>query len=70
MVQGLLRAKNIGGTAARDFVNKKIVTNEVGFYEALPKKKLKTFESASLKRSVVAVGKEEILKSDRKVLLD
>ena len=67
VVQGLLGAKDIGETAARDFINKRIVTNEVGFYEALPKKRLKTFESASMKRSVMVAGKEEILKADRDI---
>ena len=57
IVQGLLGAKDIGETAARDFINKSIVTNEVGFYEALPKKRLKTFESARMKRSVIVAGK-------------
>ena len=62
IVQGLLGAKDIGETAARDFINKRIVTNEVGFYEALPKERLKTFEFASMKRSVMVAGKEEILR--------
>ena len=69
--QGLLGAKDIGETAARDFINKRIVTSEVGFYEALPKKRLKTFKSASMKRSVMVAGKEELLKAFLKdILLD
>ena len=39
----------------------------MGLYEALPKKRLKTFKSASMKRSVVVAGKEEILKADRNI---
>ena len=67
IVQGLLGAKDIGETAARDFISKRIVTSEVGFYEALPKERRKTFESASMKRSVMVAGKEEILKADRDI---
>ena len=67
IVQGLLGGKNIGETVARDFINKRIVTSEVRFSEALPKKKLKSFESASIKRSVMVIGKEEILKVDRSI---
>ena len=36
IVQGLLGAKDTVETAARDFINKRMVTNEVGLYEALP----------------------------------
>ena len=57
-----LGAKNVD---QRDFINKRIATSEVGFYEALPKKKLKTFESASMKRSVMVAEKEETFKADR-----
>ena len=70
IAQGFLGAKDIGETAARDFINKRIVTNEVGLYEALPKKRLKTFEYTNLKRSVMVALKEEILKADRNILLD
>ena len=63
----LLSAKQIGETATQKFIDNRIVTNEVGFYEVLPKKKLKTFESASMKNTVVVAGKEEILKADRKI---
>ena len=51
IVQGLLGARDIGETAARDFSNKRIVTNEVGVYEALRKKRLETFESARMNGS-------------------
>ena len=64
---GIVGAKDIGETAARDFINKRIVTSEVGLYGVLPKKRLKTFESASMKRSVMVAGKEEIVKADRNI---
>ena len=59
IVHGLLGAKDMGETAARDFINKKIVTIEVRFYEGSTKKRLKTFESASMERSVMVARKRE-----------
>ena len=59
IVQGLLGGKDIGETPARDFSNKRIVANKVELYEALSKKRLKTFESTSTKRSVMVAGKNK-----------
>ena len=39
----------------------------MGLYEALPKKRFKTLEYASMKRSVMVALKEEMLKADRNV---
>lgn len=45
----LLKAKELGEEKMRVFVNKRIHTNEVGFWEPLPKMNIKTFASLSKK---------------------
>ena len=48
----LLNAESLGAQEMKSFVNKRMHTNEVGFWEPLPKMKIKTFAVLSKKAKV------------------
>jgi len=60
----LLRAKGVGESAAKNFVDERLSKGS-GFYDTIPKQKLKTFSVMQIKKTTA--GKEIMLKADNKV---
>jgi len=60
----LLRAKGVGKSAAKNFVDERLSKGS-GFYDTIPKQKLKTFSMLQIKKTTA--GKEFMLKADNKV---
>jgi len=60
----LLRAKVVGESAAKNFVDERLSKGS-GFYDTIPKQKLKTFSMLQSKKTTA--GKEFMLKADNKV---
>jgi len=61
----LLKAKNIGLAVYTSFCEKRLASNEEGFYEPLKKRRLKTFSEMLVKKTYKAGDKQVILKADR-----
>jgi len=60
----LLRAKGVWEYAAKNFVDERLSKGS-GFYDTIPKQKLKTFSMLQIKKTIA--GKEFMLKADNEV---
>ena len=60
----LLRAKGVGESAAKNFVDERLSEGS-GLYDTIPKQTLKTFSMLQIKKTTT--GKEIILKADNTV---
>ena len=65
MKADLLLAKEKGTTALTAFVEERLVTNSTGFFQTLPKLKLRSFRDAQKKTSVTAGDRNFIIRADR-----
>jgi len=62
----LLRAKGVGESAAKNFIDERLSKGS-GFYDTIPKQKLKTFSMLQIKKTTA--DKEIMLKADNKISL-
>ena len=61
----LLKAEFIGKTKAQEFIDNLMKQNNVGFYDTIKKKKLKTFLSLNVAQTLSVEGNEVIIRADR-----
>ena len=60
----LLRAEQVGKLQAERFIEERIKSNDVGFYETIKKNKLKTFTSLLATEEVAVKDKEVVIRAD------
>ncbi len=65
ITKDLMEAKERGKTALRSFVRDRLAAGSTGFYDTLPKLKLKTFTNTAKSKAVKTSNREVILKADR-----
>ena len=65
ITKDLLDAKETGERAFKSFVEKRILSNDVGYFDTLSKLKLGTFRDVQKKSTIKQGGKEVIIKADR-----
>ena len=61
----LLRAEQVGKFQAERFLEERIKSNDVGFYETIEKNKLKTFTSILETEKFAVKDKEVVVRADR-----
>ena len=61
----LLRAEQVGKLPAERFIEERIKSNDVGFYETVKKNKLKTLTSMLATEKVAVKDKEVVIRADR-----
>ena len=61
----LLRAEQVGKLQAEIFIEERIKSNDVGFYETVKRNKLKTFTSMLATEKVAVKDKEVVIRADR-----
>ena len=61
----LINAKDVGKTALQTFLNERIYSNNVPFYDAIRKNSLKTFKQVAFMKNINANGKEVALRAER-----
>lgn len=67
MFKMTLNELRIGKGCLKKFVEERLISKEVPFYDPIEKNKLKTFTSMQVKITMKAKGKEIILKADRNI---
>ena len=65
--QDLPGAERAGDTLVTGFLKNRIVSNNVSFFDPLPRQNLKTVKDAVNTKKIKVNGKEHILKADRKL---
>ena len=55
--QDLLNAREIGEKQLKEFIDNRILSDKVGFYESIKRLKLKTFTSLKVKKNNQSQGK-------------
>ena len=60
----LLRAEQVEKLQVERFIEEKIKSNDVGFYETIKKNKFKTFTSMLATEKIVVKGKEVVIRAD------
>ena len=59
--QDLLNARKIGEKQLKEFIDNRILSDKVGFYESIKRLKLKTFTSLKVKKTTKVKGKEHTI---------
>ena len=65
--QDLLNARKIGEKQLKEFIDNRILSDKVGFYEPIKRLKLKTFTSLKVKKTTKVKEKEHTIESSLKM---